>query len=309
MNSQKPVSVIIIFWNEEKFLQEAIDSVVHQTYSNWELLLVDDGSQDGSTACARSYTARYPDRIRYLEHAGHQNRGMSASRNLGIKHAAGEYVSFLDADDTLFPKSLEEQTALLEAYPLAALVYGPLYWWYGWKEDLDGNQPDFIEKLGVPSNQLIQPPCLVGLFLRNKAAVPSGFLVRMETIERVGGFEEAFKGEYEDQVFCAKVCLNLPIYAADHCWYRYRQHEESSVAIGLKTGRTYQARLIFLTWLETYLRAQRITNLGVWWALRMEQIPYQHKNLDQLSRRGQYYLERARYWLKFAQRWRKANHT
>src|SRR5258706_2880162 len=78
------VSVVVIFLNAERFISEAVESVVAQTYGNWELLLVDDGSNDGSTEIARSYAAKFPDKIRYLEHHGHENRGMSASRNLGI---------------------------------------------------------------------------------------------------------------------------------------------------------------------------------------------------------------------------------
>src|SRR5438128_12540181 len=97
---RKPlVSAIIIFLNAEQFIQEAIESVFAQTYDNWELLLVDDGSTDGSTAIARSYLERHPRRVRYLEHSEHANRGMSASRNIGSRYARGEYIAFLDADD------------------------------------------------------------------------------------------------------------------------------------------------------------------------------------------------------------------
>src|SRR5206468_2884667 len=78
------VSVVVIFLNAERFLDEAIQSVMGQTYPHWELLLVDDGSTDGSSAIARGYTERQPNRVRYLEHPGHRNAGMSASRNLGL---------------------------------------------------------------------------------------------------------------------------------------------------------------------------------------------------------------------------------
>src|SRR5262245_24155101 len=92
------VSVIIIFMNAQAFISDAIDSVFAQTYTNWELLLVDDGSTDASTQIALSFANGNPGRVRYLEHSGHRNRGMSASRNLGIQHAGGEYIGFLDAD-------------------------------------------------------------------------------------------------------------------------------------------------------------------------------------------------------------------
>src|ERR687889_2435319 len=96
MSSKPLVSSIIIFLNRERFIQEAIESVFAQTYDNWELLLVDDGSTDGSTQIALRYAERYPEKVRYLEHPGHQNSGMSASRNLGIRYAKGEYIAFLD---------------------------------------------------------------------------------------------------------------------------------------------------------------------------------------------------------------------
>src|SRR5436190_7580701 len=97
------VSIIIPFWNTEKFLQEAIDSVVSQSYENWELLLVDDGSTDLSTEIAQQCAKQNPKKIHCLQHDAHDNRGVSAARNLGIRHAAGEYVCFLDADDVFLP--------------------------------------------------------------------------------------------------------------------------------------------------------------------------------------------------------------
>src|SRR5215467_1200932 len=120
--SNKPlVSVIMIFLDAEKFIQEAIESVFAQTYANWELLLVDDGSTDASSEMALRYAEQYPTKVRYLEHEGHQNRGMSASRNRGINNARGEYIAFLDADDVWLPLKLEQQTAILESQPEAAM--------------------------------------------------------------------------------------------------------------------------------------------------------------------------------------------
>src|SRR5215212_9963596 len=109
MSSKPLVSVVIPFLNTENFIQEAIESVVAQTYENWQLFLVDDGSTDDSTRIAQEYTESYPGKIFYLEHPRHQNCGVSASRNLGISYAKGEYVGFLDADDVWLPHALEQQ--------------------------------------------------------------------------------------------------------------------------------------------------------------------------------------------------------
>jgi len=103
------ISIITIFLNAERFIREAIESVFAQTYDDWELVLVDDGSSDASTAIARRYASEYPEKVRYLDHDGHENRGMSASRNLGVRNATGHYIGFLDADDVWLPHQLEGQ--------------------------------------------------------------------------------------------------------------------------------------------------------------------------------------------------------
>ena len=100
------VSVVTIFFNGERFLADAIESVLAQRFDRWELLLVDDGSTDGSTAIARGYASAHPDRIRYLEHDQHANLGMSPSRNVGIRASSAPYVAFIDADDVWLPAKL-----------------------------------------------------------------------------------------------------------------------------------------------------------------------------------------------------------
>src|SRR6516165_6057064 len=98
----------MIFLNEERFLEEAVQSVFDQRLADWELILVDDGSTDRSTQMARDLAAR-DKRIRYVDHPGHENRGMSATRNLGVACATAPYIAFLDADDVWTSDKLTEQ--------------------------------------------------------------------------------------------------------------------------------------------------------------------------------------------------------
>ena len=144
MNRKPLISVVIIFLNAERFIAEAIESVFGQTYKDWELLLVDDGSSDVSSAIARRYTEQHPEKVYYFEHAGHENRGMSASRNLGIRHARGQYIALLDADDVWLPKKLEYQVEILSRYPEAGMVVGPIQWWYSWTGKPDDFARDFV---------------------------------------------------------------------------------------------------------------------------------------------------------------------
>src|SRR5262249_36911577 len=131
--SRPLVSVVVIFYNCDGFLAEAIDSILAQTYDNWELLLCDDGSTDGGTDRARRYAARFPDKIRHLEHPGHSNKGMSATRNLGISQARGELVTFLDGDDVYLPERLARHVEMFERYPQADVVQSPRELWHSWR--------------------------------------------------------------------------------------------------------------------------------------------------------------------------------
>jgi glycosyltransferase involved in cell wall biosynthesis len=163
MDNQPHVSVITIFFNAERFIEEAIESVLAQTYANWELLLVDDGSADASSGIARRFATRQPEKVRYLEHDGHKNRGMSAARNLGISHSQGKYIAFLDADDVWLPEKLERQVAILESQPKVAMVYGPTEYWYGWTGLPEDIERDRAPDLGVPGDTMFEPPTLLTL--------------------------------------------------------------------------------------------------------------------------------------------------
>jgi glycosyltransferase involved in cell wall biosynthesis len=306
-NNQQRISCIIIFFNAgEQFFIEAIESVFAQTYENWELLLVDDGSTDSSTDIAMSYTQKYPEKVYYLEHEGHQNRGMSATRNLGISHAKGEYITFLDADDIWIPNTLEQQVAILDSHPDAAMVYGPIQWWYSWTGKLEDIEREFIDTPkvflqdpGVYLDTIIHPPTLFLLLLKMKISI-SGMLVRRQAIEKVGGFEDTFRGLYEDQVFCTKVCLQFPVFVASQCWYKYRQHPNSCCAIAQKTKKEYWhlQRPVFLKWLDQYLSKQGFNYTKAWEVVQEQLWPYRHPILSSLLNRTQYMVKLIKWRIK-----------
>lgn len=287
MSDTPLVSVVIIFFNAEKFFEEAIESVLAQTYTNWELLLADDGSTDRSTEIALHYTQRYPAKIRYCEHEGHQNRGMSATRNLGIRHAKGEYIALLDADDVWLPHKLEQQVDILNAQPEAAIVYGPSQKWYSWTGNPEDAQLDVMYDLGIKPNSLVQPPTLLNLCIQGKAFTPcpSNVLFRRELAERVHGFEEGFKGMYqlyEDQAFFSKVHLQEIVYVVGDCWDKYRKHSNSCVAVVKQAGQADAVRLFYLNWLESYLMEQNCINTEAWQSLQKALWGYRHPALHKV---------------------------
>lgn len=294
MDSKTRVSVVIGFLNAEKFIQETIESVLAQTYEHWELLLVDDGSTDGSTAIAQRYAEKYPRKIRYLEHEGHQNRGVCVSRNLGIRHSQADFIAILDADDVWLPHKLEQQVAILDAHPEAAMVYGASQYWHSWTGKTEDAGRDFIPELGVPLDTLFQPPTLVTLCYplgKGSAPCPSDLLLRREIVERIGGFEEDFRGMYqlyEDQAFLVKVYLSAPVFVANACWERYRLHPDSCMG---KVKQYQTIRLFFLKWLEEYLIQQEVKDSKIWKAFHKALFPYQKPHLYRLLRLPQKLVE------------------
>lgn len=276
------MSVVVIFLNAERFIEEAIESAFAQTCDRWELLLVDDGSTDASTRIARGYARRSPRRVRYLEHEGHRNRGMSASRNLGIRHAAGEYVAFLDSDDVWLPHKLEHQVAILEAHPSAGMVCGAACYWRSWTGAPADLGQDVVLAVGAPQDTLIEPPDLLRLLYplgTGTAPCPSDLLFRRRALDRVGGFEERFSGPnqmYEDQALLSKIYLATPVFVSSACHLKYRLHEGSCVSAVTRAGQYHAVRRFFLEWFEAYLIRERMRGTAVWQAVQAALRPYRH---------------------------------
>ena len=270
------VSVVAIFLDAERFLEEAIQSVLAQTYPRWELLLVDDGSSDRSSAIARHHAERDPDRVRCLEHPGHRNLGMSASRNLGLRHARGEYLALLDADDVWLPEKLERQVAILEAHPEVALLFGAPLYWFGWTGAPEDAERDYVIDVRVETGRAHAPPTLLAAFLTGGAPppCPSDVLVRRSSAIAVGGFEDQFRGMYEDQAFFAKLLLRDMVFVSSECWDRYRQHPDSCYAVAKRTGRRQAARHRYLRWLDRHLTEQGVLTGPVREAVAQELRPF-----------------------------------
>jgi glycosyltransferase involved in cell wall biosynthesis len=273
--AQKPprVSVIIVFWNAEPFLREAIESVFAQTFGDWELLLVDDGSSDASGVTAWRASARAPELVRVLEHPGRENRGPPASRNLGIQHARGELIAFLDADDVWLPDKLSLQVAALDRHPAVGLIYAPSQWWHSWTRRPEDRRRDHVPDLQIAPNVAHPPPSLLPFFLRNEgiSPCPSSVVIRRKVAEQVGHCEERFRGFlalYEDQAFYSKIAMAVPILRLDRCVARYRKHPQQMTFA--RASQHSAARRYYLEWLGDRLHATGQADAEVHRALKSE---------------------------------------
>jgi len=108
------VSVCIPSYNYAAYLPEAIESILAQTYLDFEIIVVDDASKDNSQAVAEDYARRYPNKVRIFTHPGRVNKGVSATCNLAIEKSRGEYLAWLGSDDVWYPEKLARQVDELD---------------------------------------------------------------------------------------------------------------------------------------------------------------------------------------------------
>lgn len=203
------VSTVIPSYNYAPFLRQAIESVLGQGYPNVEVLVVDDGSTDGSDEIAREYG----DRIRFFQQA---NQGVSAARNRGIQESRGSLVAFLDADDWWHPEKLERQVPCF-GDPAVGMVYSSIRY-----VDRDGTPVG--EKTGGDSGRVLRDLAL----MRGPGVPATGStpVVRRECFERVGLFDTALSTSADWDMW-RRIACHYKIERVPEALVSYRLHAAS----------------------------------------------------------------------------------
>jgi glycosyltransferase involved in cell wall biosynthesis len=194
----KKVSVIIPVYGVEKYIASTVQSVLDQTYKNFEILIIDDASRDKSIEICQKFT---DPRIKIIHQA---NRGLAGARNTGIRHAQGEYLAFLDGDDLWLPQKLEKQIECLENSPTVGVSFC---------------RSAFIDEQGKPLGTY-QMPKLKGittpyLLCRNPVGNGSAPVIRKEVFEAIK-FSDNLYGTVEDFYFDEQFRQSEDI----ECWIR-----------------------------------------------------------------------------------------
>lgn len=201
------LSIIMPCYNQAQYIDEAIQSVVRQTYKDWELIIVDDGSTDDSFSIAKRY-AQSDSRIQVHSQ---ENGGPSKARNNGARLAIGKYLLFFDSDDIILPTLLEEGIRYMEDNENCALFY-PRVRYFGSRNE--------EEKLRFTSykNMLCE------------ASILCTSIIRKTDYERIGGFDESMRG-YEDwEMFIRLLYHNDFVCQSEKILFKYRIHRhEGSV--------------------------------------------------------------------------------
>jgi len=212
------ISVIIPCYNQAHFLSEAIESVLAQSYSYLEIIVVDDGSTDDTAQIA----AKYPG-VRCIRQ---ENQGLSTARNTGLRESRGEILVFLDADDLLLPHALETGLNYLLAHPECAFVYGHYH---------------YVNEDGSIRNEFFQEPVEQNYYLvflkGNHIGMHATVMYRRTALEAVGGFDPSLPA-CEDYDLYLRLARKYPIGRHDKLVAEYRQHGTNmsrNTALMLKT--------------------------------------------------------------------------
>lgn len=184
MKENPLVSVIIPVYNRKDFLKIALDSVLEQTYGNFECLVIDDGSDNPLTEVKEDYQGDR--RVRLLSQS---HRGVSSARNLGIREASGSLLAFLDSDDAWVKRKLEKQVLLMENNPDALLSHTEEVWYRNGKHL---NQMAKHKKSGGEVFERCLELCCIGM---------STMMCRTELIKEIGFFREDFPACEDYELF------------------------------------------------------------------------------------------------------------
>ena len=212
MNGRRPplVSVVMPVYNGERYLAEAIESILAQTHSDLELIVVDDRSTDASAAIVRDYADR-DERVRLVQHD--RNRGSGPARNSGIAVSRGDFIAAMDCDDISLPQRLEKQAAFLQANPDIGVV----------ASFLQTAAADLTER---QSQEFPRQHALIVLdwILWGRTTMPGAVhMARREVLQAVGGYKDA-PIYADDRVLYARLLFKTRFANLPETLYVYRQH-------------------------------------------------------------------------------------
>lgn len=212
-------STIIPVFNRSDLVVETLESVFNQEFSDQEIIVVDDGSTDGTL----QVLAKYSDHIKLLQQ---ENKGPGEARNLGIYHAQGQYIVFLDSDDLWLPWALSTYREIVDKYNFPSFIAGNAVYFSN-KLELSSLQPQFIKS-----------ECFADYYATSTEALPfltSAVAVRRTVIQAVGGFTTQKINAEDNDLWLKLGIAEKFVYIHAPVVLGYRQHENSAVADITKT--------------------------------------------------------------------------
>lgn len=210
------VSVVIPLYNARDVIRETIQSVLAQTWKDYEIVVIDDGSTDGSGEVAREFGSA----LRYIRQ---ENGGVALARNRGIAESTGTYIALLDHDDLWHPTKLEKQVAVLNQRPEVGMVISDVA-----HIDREGHPMGIIGKGYNPSETFAR------LFVRGNVPTPSAAMIRRAVLNAVGGLDQAFlSAGMDDHELWTRIAAHCEIANVPEPLTYHRNREIKPARIGL----------------------------------------------------------------------------
>ena len=230
-SERKPtVSVVIPAFNASPYLREALESVMAQTYQDFEIILIDDGSTDDTAEIAADYRPL----LRYFHQ---ENAGPAKARNRGIAEAKGKFVAFLDADDVWLPEKLEKQVRRFRAEPDLGLV-------------TTGHQAFEVGRIHPPEKDkrklLFEGGNVAkAIFVHSNVATPS-VMVPRAVLDEIGGFEEEIHIGEDDNLWI-RIAASYPVALVDEVLVRCRLRHDSLTRDGERFFEDVRKNILWLS--------------------------------------------------------------
>lgn len=219
-------------YNARPFIEDAIRSVLNQDYPNIELVLVDDGSIDGTPEAAEQFGSR----VKVLRQ---KNAGPATARNRGIAAARGDFIAFLDADDVWLPGKVSLQVQYLQDHPTVGVVFGGFLRWYSQADRSFSAAP---APVNLDSQVRLVPEHSGWIYkdiLLDSVICIITAMIRRSVIETVGNFDESLKTG-EDYDFWLRVSRQFPAAEFDRTLAYYRMHASSTTKVPRKENNEYE---------------------------------------------------------------------
>lgn len=216
INSLPKISIIIPAYNSENTIAQTINSVLDQSFNDWELIVINDGSQDTTLDIILQFNNPH------IKVFSYPNSGLPKSRNRGLEHAVGEFVSFLDADDLWTPDKLDSQFQALQANPQAAVAYS-------WTNCIDEKSKFLRRGTYISATGNVYANLLLLNFLENG----SNPLIRRDALNLVGGFDESLNAAQDWDIYL-RLAANYAFVAVPSPQILYRISSNSMSTNALK---------------------------------------------------------------------------
>lgn len=260
MSDTPLISIVIPVYNGEAFIKETLRSVLRQTYKNLEIIVVDDGSKDGTALIVKRIVAEDP-RVRYLYK---ENQGQSAARNRGLEEARGKYVSFLDADNILLPRACETLVDAVKKHD-ADVYYADIRYF-------DDAEPGKFKKFllhyvsGVTLETLVEHNFinLLGTFLKR------------EKVLSVGGFKSSYRRADDHYLWLALALQGARFFYIDNVFGHLRFHRSNLSFQATYWIETADTNVLLFNWLEGHINLMK--------SISSKRLEILHKKIDRARR-------------------------